>query len=143
MAYCDPACIERIEFIKAIENKYAFLLSKIKMLLSHREQGMDVMPLIQLGIPVFGESDSLPLIEAEFCLATGFKPAMVRERIKYGLLVSFEMWKFNQQDVAICEQYGKFFALGANMDVFVFGADAAEMTVDMEMRTAQGYSASA
>jgi DNA-binding transcriptional MerR regulator len=134
MAYYDPACIERIEFIKAMQKKYAFPLSKIKMLLSYREQGMDVMPLIELGATIFGESDSLPLNDAEFCQATGFKPAMVRKLIQCGLLIPLEKGKFNQQDVAICGQYSKCFTLGADTADFVFYVEAAKMIVDMEMR---------
>lgn len=134
MAYYDPVCIERIEFIKAIQEKYAFPLSKIRMLLSHREQGVDVIPLIELGAAIFGESDSQSLNETEFCLATGFNPAMVRKLIKCGLLIPLEKGKFNQQDVAICGQYSRCFALGADTEDFVFYVKAAKTIVDMEMR---------
>ena len=71
MAYYDPACIERIEFIRAMQEKYAFPLRKIKMLLSHRERGMDVTPLVELSAAIFGDADALTLNEAEFCRATG------------------------------------------------------------------------
>jgi DNA-binding transcriptional MerR regulator len=134
MAYYDPVCIERIGFIKAIQEKYSFPLSKIKMLLSHREQGLDITPLIELGATIFGESDSLSLDETEFCQATGFKPAMVQKLIKCGLLIPLEMGKFNQQDVAICGQYSRCFSLGADINDFVFYVEAAKTIVDMEMR---------
>jgi DNA-binding transcriptional MerR regulator len=133
MAYYDPVCIERIEFIKAMQEKYAFPLSKIKMLLSRREQGMDVTPLIELSATIFGNSDSPPLNETEFCLATGLKPGEARKLIKSGLLIPLEKGKFNQQDVAVCDVYGRCFALGADTADLVFYAEAARMIVDMEM----------
>ena len=39
MAYYDPACIERIKYIKAIQSRYAFPLGKIKMILARKDQG--------------------------------------------------------------------------------------------------------
>jgi len=134
MAYYDPVCIERIEFIKAMQEKYAFPLSKIRMLLSRKERGMDVTPLIELSATIFGNSDSPPLNEAEFCLAAGLKPGEVRKLIKSGLLIPLEKGKFNQQDVAVCGVYGRCFALGAGAADLAFYAEAAKMIVDMEMR---------
>ncbi len=133
MAYYDRSCIERIKFIKAIQEKYAFPLSKIKMLLSHRERGMDITPLIELGASIFGEPDAQPLTEAEFCPATGLKPGMVRKLIKSGLLLPVQKGKFNQQDVAVGSAYGRCLDLGAVTDDFVFYAQAARMIVDGEL----------
>jgi DNA-binding transcriptional MerR regulator len=134
MAYYDPACIERIEFIRAMQDKYAFPLRKIKMLLSHRERGLDVAPLVELSATIFGDADALVLNEAEFCIATGLKLREVRKLISTGLLVPLEKGIFNQQDVAVCGLYAKCFALGADTADFVFYAEAAKMIVDMEMR---------
>lgn len=134
MAYYDPSCIERIEFIRAMQEKYAFPLGKIRMLLRRREEGADVEPLVELSATIFGNAESPPLSEKEFCNSTGFKPAEVRKLIKCGLLVPLEEGKYNQQDVEICGLYARCFALGAGMADFVFYAEAAKMIVDMEMR---------
>jgi len=134
MAYYDPVCIEQIDFIKALQEKYAFPLSKIKMLLSYREQGMDVTSLIELGAAIFGESDSPPINEADFCQATGFKHGMVQKLIKCGLLIPLEKGKYTEQDVTVCRIYRKCFDLGANTADLIFYAEAAKMIVDMEMR---------
>jgi DNA-binding transcriptional MerR regulator len=134
MAYYDQACIERIEFIKAMQEKYAFPLRKIKMLLSHRERGMDVTPLVELSATIFGDADALTLNEAEFCKATGLNLREVRKLINNGLLVPLEKGIFNHQDVVVCGLYAKCFALGADTADFVFYAEAAKMIVDMEMR---------
>ncbi|MGD0843202.1 MAG: MerR family transcriptional regulator [Geobacteraceae bacterium] len=134
MAYYDRACIERIEFIRAMQEKYAFPLRKIKMLLSHRERGMDVTPLIELSATIFGDADALTLNEAEFCRATGLNFREVRKLIKNGLLVPLEKGIFNQPDVEVCGMYAKCFALGAGAADLSFYAEAAKMIVDMEMR---------
>jgi DNA-binding transcriptional MerR regulator len=134
MAYYDPACIERIEFIRAMQEKYAFPLRKIKMLLTHRERGEDVTSLVELSATIFGDADALTLNEAEFCRATGLNPGEVRNLIKEGLLVPLEEGIFNHQDVVVCGLYGKCFALGAGTADLAFYAEAAKMIVDMEMR---------
>jgi DNA-binding transcriptional MerR regulator len=134
MAYYDPACIERVEFIRAMQGKYAFPLGKIKMLLSHREQGMDVTPLIELSATIFGDADALTLNEVEFCKATGLNPSEVRKLIRIGLLLPLEKGKFNRQDVAVCRVYARCLALGAVTTDLAFYTEAAKMIVDMEMR---------
>ena len=48
MAYYDPACIERIQFIKSVQERYAFPLGKIRSLLSARDEGKNMEPLIEL-----------------------------------------------------------------------------------------------
>ncbi|HEX9022785.1 MAG TPA: MerR family transcriptional regulator [Geobacteraceae bacterium] len=134
MAYYDPACIEKISFIRAMQEKYAFPLSKIKMLLARREEGADVAPLVELSATIFGSAESPHLSEREFRRATGLKPGEVHRLIGSGLLIPLEKGEFNQQDVELCGIYARCFALGAGVDDFLFYADAAKMIVDNEMR---------
>lgn len=134
MSFYDPACIERIDFIKAMQEKYAFPLSKIKTLLSHKERGMDVTPLIELSATIFGDAGAPNLSEAEFCLATGLNSREVRTLVKSGLLMPREKGQFTQQDVTVCGIYVRCFALGAEPADFYFYVEAANMVVDMEMR---------
>ncbi len=134
MAYYDPACIGKIEFIRAMQEQYAFPLSKIKVLLARREEGTDVAPLVELSATVFGNAESPPLSEKEFCHATGLKPSQVRRLIESGLLIPMEKGEYNQQDVEVCGIYARCFALGAGADDFLFYAEAAKMIVDNEMR---------
>jgi DNA-binding transcriptional MerR regulator len=134
MAYYDQACIERIKFIRAMQENNAFPLSKIKMLLSHRERGMDITPLIELSATIFGEADVLNLNEEELCRASGLNHREVQKLINNGLLVPLEKGKFNQQDVAVCGVYARCFALGIGAEDLTFYADAAGIIVDKEMR---------
>jgi DNA-binding transcriptional MerR regulator len=134
MAYYDPSCIERIEFIKAMQEQYAFPLSKIKMILSSRDEGADVAPLVELSATIFGDAKSTILSEEEFCSATGLTPAEVRKFIKYGLILPLEKGKYNQLDVEVCGNYAKCLALGLKVEDFIFYAEAAKLIVDREMR---------
>jgi DNA-binding transcriptional MerR regulator len=134
MAYYDPACIERIEFIKDMQEKYAFPLSKIKLLLSRKEEGADVAPLVELGATIFGNAEEASIGMTELCSATGLKPAMVRRLTKCGLLIPLEKGRYNRKDVEICGIYARCFALGARVEDFVFYAETARKIVDMEMR---------
>ncbi len=134
MAYYDPACIEKIEFIRAMQERYAFPLSKIKMLLARREEGADVAPLVELSATIFGSAESSPLSEKEFCHVTGLKPGEVRGLIENGLLIPLENGEYNQQDVEVCGIYARCFALGAGAEDFFFYAEAAKTIVDNEMR---------
>ena len=134
MAYYDPVCIERIEFIKAIQEKYALPLSKIKTLLSHRDKGTDVTPLVELSATVFGDAESKPLNEDQLCQATGLRPRKVRELIECGLLIPLNPGQFTQQDVSICQVYNRCFSMGANISDLAFYTETAKTIVDMEMR---------
>jgi DNA-binding transcriptional MerR regulator len=133
MAYYDPSCIERVEFIKTMQSTYSFPLNKIRMLLSCRDQGKDVAPLIELSGTIFGGVDGPTLNEAEFCRATGLTPEQIKELIKNKLLLPLEKNTFNQQDVTICGFYGRSFAMGARVADLAFYAEAAKMIVDKEM----------
>lgn len=134
MAFYDPACIERIHFIKAMQEKYAFPLNRIKMLLAHREQGMDITSLIELSSTVFGGADAPPLNEAEFCLATGINVNELRTLIRHGLLMPLEEGKFTEQDVTAGGIYSRCLAAGAKITDLTFYAEAAKKIVDREMR---------
>lgn len=134
MAYYDPACIERVDFIKAMQSSYSFPLSKIKMLLSYRDQGKDVAPLIELSGTIFGDVDGPTLNEAEFCRAAGLTHGQITELIENGLLLPLEKNNFNKQDLTICGIYGRSFAMGAKVADLAFYAEAANMIVDKEMQ---------
>ena len=133
MAYYDPTCIGRIEFIKSMQETYAFPLNKIKMFLSHRERGIDATPLVELSAAIFGNADSPPLNEAELCQSSGLKRGDMKKLIQLGLLMPVEKGRFNQQDLAVCDVYAKCFALGVEPEDLAFYGEVAKMIVDKEM----------
>ena len=58
MAYYDPSCIERIKFIKDMQAKYSFPLSKIKMFLDSKDQGKEIAHLVDLSRVIFAGDDT-------------------------------------------------------------------------------------
>jgi DNA-binding transcriptional MerR regulator len=134
MAYYDPACIERIKFIKTMQNRYAFPLGKIKMILARKDQGQDALPFIELSETIFGSADGTPLDEAAFCDATGLSSEQVKALIENGLLLPLEKGRYNGQDVTIGRIYAQGLDLGIAVSDMAFYAVAAKQIVDEEMR---------
>lgn len=134
MAYYDPVCIERIRFIKTMQNRYAFPLGKIKMILDRKDQGRDTEPLIELGETIFGSVDEAPLDEAAFLETTGLSSEQIRALIENGLLLPLEEGRYNGQDVAIGRTFAQGLALGIAVSDMAFYAVAAKRIVDEEMR---------
>jgi DNA-binding transcriptional MerR regulator len=141
MAYYDPECIERIQFIKSMQSAYSFPLSKIKRILAQKYQGKDIAPLIELSEIVFGTHDGPILDEKKFCNATGLDLEQVNKLIEKELLLPLENGCFNQHDVAIGKLYADGSAMGTKVSDIVFYAEAAQQIVDGEMRLRQKLTA--
>jgi DNA-binding transcriptional MerR regulator len=134
MAYYDPACIERIQFIKTMQNRYAFPLGKIKTLLARKDEGKDTASMVELGEMIFGSAEGVLLDEAAFCDASGLSPEQVAALTGGGLLLPLEEGRYNEQDVAIGRSYAQGLALGITASDMAFYAVAAKRIVDEEMR---------
>jgi DNA-binding transcriptional MerR regulator len=134
MAYYDPACIERIKYIKAIQSRYAFPLGKIKMILARKDEGKDAVPLIELSETIFGSAAGPSLDEAAFREATGLSSEQIEALIESGLLLPLEKGRYNEQDVAIGRIFAQGFALGITVSDMTFYAVTAKQIVDEEMR---------
>lgn len=134
MAYYNPACVERIRFIRTIQSKYAFPLSKIKLLLAKKDEGIDVAPLLELNETVFRSNEGACLDKRAFCDAAGLTPGQVKALMDSGLLLPLEKGRFNEQDVAIGRVYARGLALGIKVSDMAFYAVAAKQIVDEEMR---------
>ena len=141
MAYYDPACIERIKYIKTIQSRYAFPLGKIKMILARRDQGKDAVPLIELSETIFGSADGTPLNEAAFRDATGLSSKQIKALIESALLLPLEKGWYNEQDAAIGRIYARGLALGITVSDMAFYAVAAKQIVDEEMRLRARFTA--
>lgn len=134
MAYYDPSCIERIKFIKDMQAKYSFPLSKIKMLLDSKDQGKDIAPLVDLSRVIFAGDDTPSMDEKTFCSATGLNRKQVRELMDNGLLLPIEKSLFNQSDVEVGRFYASGFGRGLELADILFYSRLAKQLVDGEMR---------
>lgn len=137
MAYYDPVCVERIKFIKAMQNSYSFPLSKIKHLLEQKDQGRNIHPLIELSEAIFGDEEGPLLNEKEFCQATGLSHDEVQTLTETGILLPLEPGIFNHRDINAGRMYARGIALGATPADLAFYARAAQEIVDGEMRLRQ------
>jgi DNA-binding transcriptional MerR regulator len=134
MAYYDPACIERIKFIKDMQSKYSFPLNKIKVLLAWRDQGRDLTPLIELDEIVFDSGEPHSLDEAAFCTATGLTATQVKELVKNDLLLPLSKGIFKSHDVAVGNIYAQGLSAGMKIADFTFYTKFAKQIVDNEMK---------
>lgn len=134
MAYYDPVCIERIAFIKDMQNQYAFPLHKIKALLAKRDAGLDLDSLIELNNTIFTREDEPPLDREAFCGMTGLTHAQVRALTGEGLLLPLEKGRFDRQDVAIGQIYAGGMAIGIKPSDLAFYSETARRIVDGEMQ---------
>jgi DNA-binding transcriptional MerR regulator len=141
MAYYDPACIERIKYIKTIQSRYAFPLGKIKMILAREDQGKDALPFVELSETIFGSSDGPSLDEVAFRDATGLSSVQIKALIENGLLIPLEKGRYNEQDVTIGKIYAQDFALGITVSDMSFYPVAAKQIVDEEMRLRARFTA--
>lgn len=133
MAYYDPSCIEKIKFIKDMQGKYSFPLSKIKMLLDSKDRGKDITQLVDLGRVIFAGDDTTSMDEKTFCSASGLSRKQVRELMDNGLLLPMEKDSFNQSDVEVGRLYASGFAQGLELADIVFYSRLAKLLVDGEM----------
>ncbi len=141
MAYYDPACIERIKYIKAIQSRYAFPLGKIKMILARRDRGEDTLPFIELTETIFGSTDGALLDEAAFREVTGLSSEQIEALFERGLLLPLEKGRYNGQDVEIGKIFARGLALGITVSDMAFYAVAAKQIVDDEMRLRARFTA--
>src|SRR5208283_4177000 len=134
MAYYDPSCIERIKFIKDMQGKYSFPLSKIRMLLDLKDSGKDITQLVDLSRVIFAGDDTPSMDEKTFCSASGLNRKQVRELTVNGLLLPMEKGLFNQSDVEVGRIYATGFGRGLELADIAFYSQLAKLLVDGEMR---------
>ncbi len=134
MAYYDPSCIGRIKFIRDMQDRYSFPLSKIRMLLDSKDRGKDITQLVDLSRVIFAGDDTPAMDEKTFCSATGLNRKHVRELTDNGLLLPMEKGLFNQSDVEVGKIYAAGFGQGLKLADIAFYSKLAKLLVDGEMR---------
>jgi DNA-binding transcriptional MerR regulator len=99
MAYYPPECIERLQFIKTVQNSHRLPLEKIKTLINLRDRGQDPEPMANMLALVFGEQDDNQMDREEFLKAAGLNEKVVQEMLDTGLLLPLQENRFDQQDL--------------------------------------------
>jgi DNA-binding transcriptional MerR regulator len=103
MAYYDPACVDRLIFIKFMQKKHRLPLEEIKSILQGPEPGREFLAFQELNAVIFGgPPDKGELLgEKAFCQATGLSLRETKELLAAGVLLPLKAGKFDQEDVAL------------------------------------------
>jgi len=133
MAYYHPDSIERVRFIKTMQNNHHLPLAKIRSLLEWRDQGQDVTLRLELVQGIFGASDGPFLDRAGFCEATGLTRDQLEELLRAKLLLPLNSDRFDREDVAMGVIYANGLGLGMNVDEMTFYPRLGKKIVDEEM----------
>ncbi|MBF0510516.1 MAG: hypothetical protein HQK57_16550, partial [Deltaproteobacteria bacterium] len=134
MAYYDPACVDRLKYIKMLQEKYRLPLAKIKTFLNLQDQGRDVTPLLELSQVIFGQMEGPVLDEAALCRATGLSPDQLTGLIRTNLILPLEPGCYNQDDVKAANVYKQALDNGLDMSDLTFYPAMGKEIVDHEMR---------
>ncbi|HEY3278049.1 MAG TPA: MerR family transcriptional regulator [Syntrophorhabdaceae bacterium] len=133
MAYYAPECVERIAFIKSLQERYSFPLNKIRGILASKDEGKDPARIIELCEVIFQGHEGPVFDKKAFCEATGLDPRQVKALRDAKLLLPLDDESFNGQDVVIGAHYARGLALGLHVADLSFYAEAAKRIVDKEM----------
>lgn len=132
MARYHSSMVERIGFIKQMQQKHRLPLTAIKKLLCARDTGRDPDQLVALQETIFGPARETMQPEA-FLATSDMSPEGLQECIEVGLLMPLEAGAFDQEDLAIARIYKGLGDLGIEPSQGVFYRRLAEEIVDHEM----------
>jgi DNA-binding transcriptional MerR regulator len=134
MAYYDPACIERIERIRQMQERHRLTLSEIKRCLDDPNRGAGLGVYLDLNEEVFGPLDSRRLLDAtSFCRETGLSAGQLDELMQVRLLLPLEAGRFDAEDVGMGRVYAGAFNFGIRARDLSYYAELGEKIVDQEM----------
>ncbi|MBF0509602.1 MAG: MerR family transcriptional regulator [Deltaproteobacteria bacterium] len=134
MAYYDPASVDRLKYIKMLQEKYRLPLAKIKTYLNLQDQGRDVTPLLELSQVIFGPMEGPVLDEDALCRTTGLSPDQLTGLIRDNLILPLEPDRYNQDDVKAANVYKQALDNGLDISDLIFYPAMGKEIVDHEMR---------
>ena len=103
MAYYDPACVERLQFIKFLQRRHRLPLEEIKEILRGPEPDREFLAFKELNAVIFGRPPGAGelLDQKAFCRASELSPRQVQELLEAGVLLPLRAGKFDPEDVAL------------------------------------------
>jgi DNA-binding transcriptional MerR regulator len=132
-AVYDPACIERIRFIRELQAHHRLTLAEIRERLEGKASG-DLGVSLRLEETVFGQPGTeRRLGRAAFCRATGLQPGEADELVRTGLLQPLAQGAFDPDDVAMGRGYRNAFAAGIRARDLRYYVELGEAIVAAEM----------
>jgi len=138
MAYYDPACVERIGFIKQVQASHRLPLAAIKGLLREMDQGRDVAPLLELQSTVFG-STTEKMDTSAFIRESGLTSVQLKHLGDLDLIIPLEKDLFDGQDLDLARQFKGCIDRGMDVKDFSFYPEFAKKIVAAEIRLRENY----
>lgn len=132
-ALFHPDCVERIQFVETMQRRHGLPLTKVKRLLTLKDQGTDARHRTELFETVFGEAGGTLVGEELFCQATGLTHRQFHDLIDAQLLLPVNPGAFDQEDVALGTLYAGTLAMGLSVEDLSFYPGLGRKMVDAEM----------
>lgn len=132
-AVYDPACVERIRFIRGLQANHRLTLAEIRERLAAGETG-GLKSYLRLEETTFGRPETdKRLSRTAFCRATGLQPAETDELVGVGLLRPLVQGSFDADDVAMGRGYREALAAGNRAADLRFYVELGEAIVAAEL----------
>jgi DNA-binding transcriptional MerR regulator len=131
MAYYDPVCVDRIQYIQHLQRRHRLSLSEIKQMLDKK---LDFSIYNELDTIIFGRTQDTRFLNAlEFCKATGLNREELKSLLEAKLLLPLEEDRFDPQDIGMGKMYAAVSGFGSNSEDMAEYVDLCEKIVDQEM----------
>lgn len=132
-AVYDPACVERIRFIRGLQANHRLTLAEIRERLAAGEAG-GLKSTLRLEETISGRPETdKRLNRTAFCRTTGLQPAETDELVGAGLLRPLVQGSFDADDVAMGRGYREALAAGTRAVDLRFYVELGEAIVAAEM----------
>ena len=134
MAYYDPACIDRIQYIQQLQRRHRLSLSEIKQMLDQKGQDLDFSIFNELDTIIFGQMQDTRLLNtSDFCATTGLSRQQLKDFIEAKLLLPLQKDRFDSQDIGMGKMYAAVSTLGLGSEDMTEYVALCEKIVDHEM----------
>ena len=134
MAYYDPACTDRIQYIQHLQHRHRLSLSEIKQMLEKKADHLDFSLYSELDTIIFGQiQDQRLLDKSEFCAATGLDEEQLNDLLEARMLLPLKNGSFDSLDINMGKMYATVSAFGLGAEDMTEYVALCEKIVDHEM----------
>ena len=134
MAYYDPACVGRIQYIQHLQRRHRLSLFEIKQMLTQKGRDLDFSIFNELDTIIFGRMQDTRLLNAsDFCAITGLSRQQLKDLLEVKLLLPLQKDRFDPQDIGMGKMYATVSALGLSSEDMTEYVALCEKIVDHEM----------
>jgi DNA-binding transcriptional MerR regulator len=133
VAFYPVNFIERIVFIKKLQDQHRLSLTRIKEILFEKDAGKEASPFIEMHKELYGRQDSVRLDLQSFCEKTGLSDEQVKEAIKAKILIPMQNKFFDSEDLAMGGILSQAFEMGIRLKDISYYSKLGQKLADKEM----------